>query len=96
MGAGTGHSSKEEAAAGGRQVTTTHKPTKIRAGEYEYRGVNISKYGKAFSATAFTVRGWHRVGYSTLKDACDTIDLYIDARGFKVENGTLRDPARFL
>lgn len=96
MGAGTGHSSEEEAAAGGKQVTTTHEFKKIEAGKYQYRGVVLDRFGRGFAATAFNARGWHRVGCSSLLRTCKSVDRYLDILGYKVESGTLRDPARFF
>ena len=77
-------------------MSTTHEFKKIKAGKYQYRGVILDKFGRGFAATAFNARGWHRVGCSSLVSTCKAVDRYLDILGYKVEYGTLRDPARFL
>ncbi len=79
--------------------TNTHKPVRIQAGEYTYRGVRISK-GKTrgFCATVHTVTNWHWIGRSTLAQCIQAIDQNI-ANGFVVDCNKLYAPeyhARFI
>lgn len=59
-------------------ATQTHKPIKIRAGVYNYRGVTIEKYvRRGFCVTVFDSWGHHRIGLSTLAKCIADVDKYL-------------------
>lgn len=71
---------------------TTHKPIKIEAGQYIYRGVRITKgTTRGFTATRYTKTDWHWIGRTTLKECTKAIDSSI-AEGFIVDRHKLYSP----
>lgn len=78
------------------ETNTTHKPIKIKAGRYNYRGVTIQKFPRTgfVAIVSHQYHNWHYTGLSTLAKAVASVDEYIE-QGYLVKNGNLVHPLRY-
>jgi hypothetical protein len=71
-------------------METKHKPFKIRAGRYNYRGIIIRKReGRDFVYTVTSATGWRHGGLRTLGQAITEIDERLASGDYEIRHASL-------
>jgi hypothetical protein len=71
-------------------METEHKPIKIKAGRYSYRGLTIRKSQKlGFVYTIHSATGWRHGGLHTLARAITEIDNQLASGDYEIRRASM-------